>query len=513
MTSHTCLFGFRCFMMDPMSDQLLESSFVPDYDEDLEEEPPCENKVEMREKSQYIAIDYKPTVTSQQHTCRRQRWRPKSCALCGIDGGKHLGRHVMCNHLPWWLKIETACWVCRRQEGCRNSIFKFHCHEGIGNLGPEANKEWIIWSHELLELLVEPFGLESITALKDFVIEHKLFVEGQGSQGFTDTENKLLLDMSKHYKWDAPKGDIFQTRPPNAIASVLHWEILYRLLQHLPEDNRERIHLLCKRLEVIDSHGHLDVMFKRRRINSLKECEDDTTQVRLIGIVSNFVYPKQWAKYRVVSQDPRVKCTFGLHPRCVSSHSEIKGRIRELDELLTLPSCIGLGEIGIEHTGTSKAEQTVQLEFLKEAFKLLKLHLSNKELVLVLHCRDSETGVAAQQTMALLKEMDLTESKIHRHCFSGNEIELQQWCTDLPNCYFGFTETVFRNDYTQAAVKQVPQNRILIESDCPYLSRSPWDTTPVIHKIASLRSIDIATLLIQCNRNASQLYGHFSSIF
>ena len=114
--------------------------------------------------------------------------------------------------------------------------------------------------------------------------------------------------------------DTFSARPPNSTASMLHWKILTNLMRMLTQGVREEIISFQDEeistddtrkgptsFEFIDTHGHLDMLLTRTRQDALIDLENTTkiqeNEVKLLGIVSNFVYPHHWKSYKAISKD------------------------------------------------------------------------------------------------------------------------------------------------------------------------------------------------------------------
>ena len=161
-----------------------------------------------------------------------------------------------------------------------------------------------------------------------------------------------------------------------------------------------------------------------------------------------------------------------------------------------------IGEIGLDYhyEGYSKEKQIYffekQLDFAKE-----------NNLPVIVHSRD-----AVEDTLNILKK--------HRphgvvHCFSGSE-EVAKEILDL-DMYIGFTGVVtFKN--SKKAVKSaciVPDNRLLIETDCPYMSPEPLrghrcDSTMLKYiaaKLAECRNTDVNHIIDITCANAKALYN------
>ena len=438
----------------------------------------------------------------------------------------HVARHCYMKHFPWWLRPDTACWYCRVQEGSNSFLRLKHNKESCLNFTEHKERLKLIWvdrSYKLLEFIQTKLLFHTFEDMKKYVLDQKLYNQNSSEPGFSEEQCELLFQLSKSYNLDIP--DTFNARPPNSIASMLHWEILINLMRILTQGVREEIISFQDEgiptdntvkaptsFEFIDTHGHLDMLLTRTRQDALKDLENTTeiqeSEVKLLGIVSNFVYPHHWKSYKAISKDERVKISFGIHPRMFVYHSQIKNYLQELETLLVLPNVVGIGEVGLGLTGTTPRQQKVQFSFLEQVLQLFR-QPKHYNKVLILHCRDHNDGQAAKKVLDLIRKLELQHLKIHRHCFTGTSSEVVEWISALPNCYFGLTEAVFRTIETRTALTSIPLNRILLESDCPYLTPDPWNIMTVVHKLVPILNLPAEKIIENNNCNASQLYGSF----
>ena len=89
----------------------------------------------------------------------------------------------------------------------------------------------------------------------------------------------------------------------------------------------------------------------------------------------------------------------------------------------------------------------------------------------------------------------------------GTQAELKQWRQTFKNCYFGVTKIVRDSEETKSALKTVPLNQVLLESDCPYLGKAPADVIPASRELASIKQMTVDAVLAHVNRNTEDLYG------
>ena len=158
---------------------------------------------------------------------------------------------------------------------------------------------------------------------------------------------------------------------------------------------------------------------------------------------------------------PSLAATVGLHP-----HDAAKFHSRTIDffdSLAADPQVVAIGETGLDyHYMNSPAE--IQKEAFSAQLELAEL----LHLPVVIHCR-----AAYPELIRILKryhQSDHTPWLVH--CFSGNARELDELIK--LDCYFSVGGTVtFRNFKKQELIRRIPSERLLLETDSPYLAPHP----------------------------------------
>jgi TatD DNase family protein len=150
----------------------------------------------------------------------------------------------------------------------------------------------------------------------------------------------------------------------------------------------------------------------------------------------------------------------GIHPE----HADMVNDkvIEELRSLAQNPKVMAIGEIGLDYYYEENPSREVQ----KLAFKLQMNLAKELKMPVVIHDRD-----AHKDTLDILKEFPEVVGVVH--CFSGS-VEFAKECLKL-GYYIGFTGVItFKNAKKVIEVAQaVPMDRILVETDCPYMAPTP----------------------------------------
>ncbi|MCB2312842.1 TatD family hydrolase [Clostridium tagluense] len=209
---------------------------------------------------------------------------------------------------------------------------------------------------------------------------------------------------------------------------------------------------------IFDSHAHYDdEAFNEDRENVILGLKDKG----VIGVL-NCGASLEGARMSVElsSKYDFIYSAVGIHPE----HADIVNDeiIDELRNLAQNPKVRAIGEIGLDYYYEENPPRDIQ----KAAFKLQMELARELKLPVVIHDRDAHSD-----TLDILKQFPEVIGTIH--CFSGS-VEFAEECLKL-GYYIGFTGVItFKNAKKVGEVaKVVPMDRILVETDCPYMSPEP----------------------------------------
>lgn len=189
----------------------------------------------------------------------------------------------------------------------------------------------------------------------------------------------------------------------------------------------------------------------------------------------------------------------GIHPH--ESENVGKSYLDELKSFAAHKKCVAIGEIGLDYH-YDFSDRSFQLKVFEDQLILAK----ELNLPVIIHDREAHAD-----TLALLKKY---RPEGILHCFSGC-IESAKEILNL-GMYIGLGGAVtFKNAKKPVEVaKYVPDDRLLLETDCPYMTPVPFrgrrnDSTYISHTaqfIASLRKTDTQTLLDLTAENAKRIF-------
>jgi TatD DNase family protein len=161
-------------------------------------------------------------------------------------------------------------------------------------------------------------------------------------------------------------------------------------------------------------------------------------------------------------------CTAGFHPTGCQDQPEdsAPGYMEQLEEIIqgNRDKIVGIGETGLDYFHTTRDKKEAQKKAQQAFFRSHAALALRLDLPLIIHTRD-----AAADTIALIKESGIKRAVIH--CFSENEAfarELMAWSGEI---YFSFSGilTYKRSVAIQDAARSLPLDRILVETDAPFL--------------------------------------------
>jgi TatD DNase family protein len=205
---------------------------------------------------------------------------------------------------------------------------------------------------------------------------------------------------------------------------------------------------------------------------------------------------------------PWVRAAVGIHPH--GAESATPDALQELERLAEAPEVVAIGEMGLDFyrnlapRGSQQAAFQAQLELAARLGKPV-----------IVHDRDAHI-----ETMAALRRwapsLDRPQGRGVLHCFSGNP-EMALEAVEL-GFYISFAGPITYSNATQTvrAAAAVPLDRLLIETDCPYLSpepnrrsdrNEPANVLLVADAVARARGMGTAAVAAATTANAERLFG------
>ncbi|WP_121970485.1 TatD family hydrolase [Leptolyngbya sp. BC1307] len=256
-------------------------------------------------------------------------------------------------------------------------------------------------------------------------------------------------------------------------------------------------------MRLIDTHVHIN-------FDSFDIDRDEVARAwREAGVahlVHSCVEPAEFPKIQAIAQRyPEVSMAVGLHPLDMDKWTETTAaQIAHI--AASERKVVAIGEMGLDFFKAD--DKALQMK----AF-VAQLEVAHAlDLPVIIHCRE-----AAAETAELLRSFSQNRGHISgvMHCWTGSPAETQQFL-DL-GFFISFSGIVTFKNATQvkASARMVPSDRILVETDCPFLSpvpkrkekrNQPAFVRYVAEYVAELREVSLETLAWQTTCNAQRLF-------
>lgn len=252
-------------------------------------------------------------------------------------------------------------------------------------------------------------------------------------------------------------------------------------------------------MQLIDTHVHINFdVFE----SDLLDLQQRWQEAGVVHLVHSCVEPREFAGIQALANRfSELSFAVGLHPLDATQWTPTLA-----SEILALAQAdervVAIGELGLDFYKAENQQQ--QIEVCRAQLAIAQQ--LNKPIIV--HCRE-----AAAPLRELFREFNNLRGVMH--CWAGNPEETQ-WFLDL-GFYISFSGIVtFKKAETiQASAQMVPSDRLLVETDCPFLApvprrgkrNEPAYVRHVAEKVAQLRGISLETLAAQTTQNACDLFG------
>lgn len=192
----------------------------------------------------------------------------------------------------------------------------------------------------------------------------------------------------------------------------------------------------------------------------------------------------------------------GIHPH--ESGAAGDDDLAALEALLTMPRTVALGEIGLDYHYDFSPRETQQSLFKRQ------LQLARSlDMPVIIHVRE-----AMQEALAIIDSLGAAPWRGVFHCFSGTAADAAE--VQERGFHVSFTGVVtFKNFVTSDAVRLIQEERLLLETDCPYMAPVPHrgkrcEPMHLPHtggKVAEIRGVSPEHLAAATTENAIALFG------
>ena len=252
---------------------------------------------------------------------------------------------------------------------------------------------------------------------------------------------------------------------------------------------------------LVDSHCHLDGLDYKKRHKDLADVVSKAQEKGINYLLSVCVEVKKYpAMAELIAPFPQIFCSAGMHPL----HQDEVVDEALLLEYASQEKVVALGETGLDffYSPDNKAEQIASFRAQIRVAKQV-----NKPLIV--HTRD-----ARQETLDILREEGAEQVGGVLHCFTES-LEMAQAAMEMGFYISASGIVTFKNaKELQAVIKAIPLDRLLVETDSPYLApvphrgqeNEPAYTCDVAKFVANLKGVSLEELAHVTTDNFFKLF-------
>jgi len=260
----------------------------------------------------------------------------------------------------------------------------------------------------------------------------------------------------------------------------------------------------------VDAHAHLEIVTNTApdsaEVGKVLDDARDAGVDRVVQ-VGYSAEQSQWCVDAAEHWKGRVLAAVALHPNEAPVVEDLEHDWSIIAKLAEHPRVRAIGETGLDYFRTPPELRKRQQESFKWHIELAKKH----KKALVIHDRDSHEDV-----LSILLEVGAPEKTIF-HCYSG-DLAMAKICVERGYILsFAGTLTFKNAPELREAVKIVPADQLLVETDSPFLAPTPHRgalNTPaqianIVRAMADERSVSDAELATTLSNNAERIFGSF----
>ena len=261
----------------------------------------------------------------------------------------------------------------------------------------------------------------------------------------------------------------------------------------------------------VDAHAHMEIVTDAAFDS--KEVADVIAEAKSVNVdrivqVGYSAEQSRWCVGAAEKWNSSVLAAVALHPNEAPVVEDLNADLKIIEELAQHPRVRAIGETGLDYFRTPPELRARQQESFK--WHIDRAKRTNKALVI--HDRDSHDDV-----LSILLEVGAPEKTVF-HCFSG-DVAMAKICIERGYILsFAGTLTFKNAPELRDAVKLVPLDQLLVETDSPFLAPAPHrgaGNTPaqianIVRAMATERNQDLAELATALSENAERVFGSFA---
>ncbi len=253
---------------------------------------------------------------------------------------------------------------------------------------------------------------------------------------------------------------------------------------------------------LIDTHAHMYAdEFKDDRAECMERALNEGVGLTILPNIDGTSIPEMAAMQ--VRWPEQIRAMMGLHPCYVKA--DYRDQLRQIETVLRNGDFVAIGEIGIDLYWDKTT-----LDWQIDAFVQQLQWAEQLDLPICVHARES-----LPEIFDTLESHTFPGLKGVFHCFTGNMADVER-ASKIGNFYFGLGGVItFKNGGMADVASQLPIDRILLETDAPYLSPVPFRgkrnetayTLKVAQELAKIRSAELDDIAEQTTKNALKLFN------
>lgn len=254
-------------------------------------------------------------------------------------------------------------------------------------------------------------------------------------------------------------------------------------------------------MDLFESHAHLEHKKYKNELDKIIHRAKEVGVKYIVNVGSNL--SSSYRSLTLSQTYSEIYATVGIHPHEASEFDN--SSLQVLKDLAKADKVVAIGEIGLDYY-YEHSPRDIQKKALRAQLTLAK----SVGLPVVIHNREAD-----QDILNILKNSKIEEIGGVLHCFSS-DITMAKACLDL-GLYLGFggVITFKKAKQLRQVVQQLPLSRILLETDCPYLSPHPLRgkrNEPaylkfIAQKIGEIKGISLEEVVETTTANACKFYG------
>ena len=251
---------------------------------------------------------------------------------------------------------------------------------------------------------------------------------------------------------------------------------------------------------MIDSHCHLDHEPLFKKISGVLKRSKESGIKKLLTICTSIVGFNNIIN--ILKIDPIIYGTFGIHPH--ETETNIVNKKNIIDNINLNSRLIAVGETGLDFFYNHSLKKT-QIE----SFKVHIEAAIELDIPIIVHSRNAE-----EETFNILNDYRIHKPKILMHCFTGSYDFFKNM--EKLNSYFSASGIITFNNSSdlQNTFAKIPNNKLLIETDSPFLAPVPMrgkKNEPsfikyTLKKLADLKKIDETEMINLTTKNFENLF-------